>query len=570
LRHPIVRYGVALGLTVLAASLRAVLGAEFPGLVPFATFFPAILIAALLAGLGPGLLAIGLSTFLAWFFWLQPEAEIAPPTAAVTLNLALFVLASLVSVATAEAARRYHDRSLASERRFRAAEDLAFDGFGILESVRDPQGAISDFRWTYANPALAMLLCRSGRDLIGRKLLELLPRYRDHPGFFSTCVEAAETGEPKEAEAFCDADGMRGWFHLNAVKLNDGVALSLRDVTARKEREDALRESEERFQLLADAVDDVFWILDLRRRKAVYVSPAYERVWGFSREGLERSPTAWRQHLHPEDRPVADPVFEEMLQGKRQTFELIYRMRGADGGWRWVRDKAWLVRAGEIERIVGVMTDITAEKGSEEQQRLVARELDHRLRNMLALMQSIVRLSARSARDLDELAEGLEGRIHALARSQDALVNGARRWTLLGDIVRDSLAPYRGRDDRIRIEGPAIEVGAREAPLLHMGFHELAANAAKYGALSVASGKVSVDWETTSHEQGAALLLTWSESGGPLVRPPIRRGFGSSLIEHALASEFAGEIEIDFPPQGVVCTMRLPLSDRLTLGRDAA
>ena len=89
--------------------------------------------------------------------------------------MALFVLACLVSVVTAEAARRYYDRSLASERRFRAAEDLAFDGFGILEAVRDPEGAISDFRWTYANPALATMLRRSSEDLIGHKLLELLP-----------------------------------------------------------------------------------------------------------------------------------------------------------------------------------------------------------------------------------------------------------------------------------------------------------------------------------------------------------------------------------------------------------
>jgi K+-sensing histidine kinase KdpD len=101
------RYGVALCVTALAAGLRGVLGAPFPGLVPFATFFPAILIVTLLAGLGPGLLSTALSAFVAWFFWLQATAELAPPTAAAALNLALFVFASLVSVATAEAARRY-------------------------------------------------------------------------------------------------------------------------------------------------------------------------------------------------------------------------------------------------------------------------------------------------------------------------------------------------------------------------------------------------------------------------------------------------------------------------------
>jgi two-component sensor histidine kinase len=150
------------------------------------------------------------------------------------------------------------------------------------------------------------------------------------------------------------------------------------------------------------------------------------------------------------------------------------------------------------------------------------------------------------------------------------VVKGSRRATLLEEVFREVLAPYIGQDDRIEIKGPAIEVGAREVPLLHMGFHELATNAAKHGALSVPSGRVSVDWERVFHEHGEALQLTWTESGGPIVRPPVRRGFGSTLVEHALASEFGGEIKITFPRHGVICIMRLPLLDRLTIGRYAA
>jgi PAS domain S-box-containing protein len=569
LRDPILRYGVALCVTALAAILRGVLGAHFPGLVPFVTFFPAVLAVTLLAGLGPGLLATSLSAYLAWFFWLQPAGEVPPPATDVTLNLILFVLASVLLVVTAEAARRYHGRSLAGERRFRAAEDSAFDGFGILEAVRDPGGAITDFRWTYANPALVTAL-RAADGLVGRKLLEVLPGHRGPSELFKNYVQVVDTGQPDEAELFYDADGIRGWFRINAVKLNDGIAISLRDVTGRKEREAALQESEERFRLLADAVDDVFWILDLRQQKLVYVSPAYERIWGFSRDRLERDPKAWRQNLHPEDRSLAEPVFEEMLQGLRPSFELVYRMRGGDGSWRWVRDKAWLVRAGKIERVAGVMTDITAAKAAEEQHRLVALELDHRLKNTFALVQSIVGLSVRSASDLNELAQSLAGRIDALARSQDVVMAGSRRAARLEEIVQEALVPYTGRDDRIEIKGPALEVGAREVALLHMSFHELATNATKYGALSVPSGRIKVEWARISDERGEAVLLTWAESGGPIVRPPVRRGFGSTLIEHALASEFAGEVQIAFPPQGVICTMRLPISDRLTIGRDAA
>src|SRR5690606_18249057 len=130
---------------------------------------------------------------------------LAPPTAAVGLNILLFVLACVAMVATAEAARRYHRRSVAGERRFRAAEDLAFDGVAILEAVRDPSGGIRDFRWTYANPALTTLLRRTGDTLIGRGLLEVLPGHRDHPELFPNYVEVVRSGEPREAEIFYDA-----------------------------------------------------------------------------------------------------------------------------------------------------------------------------------------------------------------------------------------------------------------------------------------------------------------------------------------------------------------------------
>jgi PAS domain S-box-containing protein len=341
-------------------------------------------------------------------------------------------------------------------------------------------------------------------------------------------------------------------------------------VTERKEREAARQESEDRFRLLADAVDDVFWITDVRPRRVIYVSPAYERVWGFSAERLYRDPKAWREHLHPEDRALVDQEFDQMLAGRRESFELTYRMQGPDGAPRWVRDKAWLVRSGDGERIAGVMTDISAEKESEEKQRLLNQELDHRLKNSFALVQSIVRLSAQSAQDLDAFIDSLEARLRALARGQDVLVAGSWQVADLEEIVREMLAPHVGPENRVQIEGPPVQVAASAVPLFNMAFHELATNATKYGALSVPGGNVSVCWQVQADEAGPALWLTWHESGGPRVPSPPRRGFGSMLIEQALASEFGGEIEIAFPPEGVTCSMRLPFSERLMLSRNAA
>jgi two-component sensor histidine kinase len=208
------------------------------------------------------------------------------------------------------------------------------------------------------------------------------------------------------------------------------------------------------------------------------------------------------------------------------------------------------------------MTDISAEKASEKEQRLLSRELDHRLKNAFSLVQSIVRLSARGARDLGAFVDSLEARIRALARGQDLLVRGSWDSADLDEIVREILALHAGQENRIQIEGPPVQVAASAVPLFNMAFHELATDATKYGALSVR--------QIQPGEGGPALWLTWHESGGPLVEPPPARGFGSMLIEQALASDFGGEIEIAFPPEGVTCTMRLPLSERLMLSRNAA
>ena len=341
-------------------------------------------------------------------------------------------------------------------------------------------------------------------------------------------------------------------------------------MTSRKARAAALQESEERFRLLADAVDDVFWIIDVGQQKVVYVSPAYERVWGCSREQLYRDPKAWRAHLHPQDRALAAEVFDQMLAGRRDSFELVYRVPDRNGAARWVRDKAWLVRSGETVRIAGIMTDVTAEKGAEEKQRLLTQELDHRLKNSFALVQSILRLSARTAPTWRRSSTAWRARIQALARGQDVLVKDPWQIATLEAIVREVLAPYAAQERRSQIEGPSVQVAAGAVPLFHMAFHELATNAAKYGALTASGGQVSVRWQIQTDERGQALRLTWQETGGPVVRPPARRGFGSILIEQALAAEFAGEIALAFAPGGVTCSMRLPLSDRLALGRNAA
>jgi two-component sensor histidine kinase len=270
----------------------------------------------------------------------------------------------------------------------------------------------------------------------------------------------------------------------------------------------------------------------------------------------------------PEDRAEVGAVFDDILAGRRQSYELIYRMRSA-AGTRWVRDKAWLIGEPGRERIAGIMTDVSAAKEAEEQQRLLSRELDHRLKNSFALMQSVVRLSARGAQSLETFVDALEARIRALARGQDVLVRGTGETADLEVMISEIVALHTGPDGRVQISGPQVHVAASAVPLFNMAFHELATNAAKYGALSLPAGEVNVRWRVQPAEDGQALVLTWQERAGPPVQPPGHRGFGSMLLEQALAAEVGGAIDLAFPPEGVTCTMRLPLSERL-MARSAA
>ncbi len=346
--------------------------------------------------------------------------------------------------------------------------------------------------------------------------------------------------------------------------LGGEVTVLVRDVTERKQREEALGESEERFRRLADAIDEVFWIIDLRAGRMLYVSPAYERLWGVSAEALRRDPKAWRALILPDARAAVAASLDAMLAGERERLELVYPIRDGHGQLRWLRDRAWRDRSGGQDRMFGVSSDITAERAAAERQQLVAHELGHRLKNSLALVQSVLRLSARKATSLDEFVAGFDQRLQALAQSQDSLLDGGPAAGGLAEIVSTVLAPYRTGERRILIDGPPVQVAATAVPVMHMACHELATNAAKYGALAVPGGRVEVSWQSDG-QPPAWLLLRWQEANGPSVRPPASAGFGSTMIEQVVALEFQGEVRLAFPPEGLCCTMRLPLSDKLTL-----
>jgi two-component sensor histidine kinase len=217
-------------------------------------------------------------------------------------------------------------------------------------------------------------------------------------------------------------------------------------------------------------------------------------------------------------------------------------------------------------RMTGVSLDNTARKTADEGRRLLLDELNHRVKNTLATVQSIALQSVRMA-DAATFEHTFLSRIAALAQAHDLLTEVAWEGADLNEVIARTLAPHapEGQADRIHFSGPGVQLGPNAAVSLTMAFHELATNACKYGSLSVSAGRVDVTWSADRSHDPTAVEINWTESGGPEVSPPTRRGFGSRLVERGLAREFDGEVQLIFEPQGLRCHMRLPLSRKMQI-----
>ena len=271
--------------------------------------------------------------------------------------------------------------------------------------------------------------------------------------------------------------------------------------------------------------------------------------------------------VHPLDREMRQQALDRaVLTGS--DLEIEHRVVRPDGqiGWLLVRGRA-VYQGGRAVRISGVSLDITDRKKNEERQRLLLDELNHRVKNTLATVQSIAAQTRRFAGDQAGFDTHFFARVQALARAHDLLTEASWEGASLSDVIARTLSPHLGADEagRISLSGPAVRLGPNAAVTLNMAFHELATNAAKYGSLSVEDGRVDVEWRAVGGAQPVAIEIYWRESGGPSVAAPERRGFGSRLIEQGLSRELSGETELLFDGRGLTCRMRFPLSAKLGL-----
>lgn len=329
----------------------------------------------------------------------------------------------------------------------------------------------------------------------------------------------------------------------------------LRDISDRKAAELALRESEARLSATYNHALVGIAEVDSDGR-FLRANEQFTRITGYGLEEL-RTRTLF-DITHSDDIEPDRTLFSEQWSGTRDGYTLEKRYVCKDGSIVWVELAASVVRGGNGAPGFGVriVRDITDRKKAEEHQRLLGTELNHRVKNTLAVVQGLAHQTFKPGVVPHDMIRAFEGRLSALASAHELLMRRSWEAAPITVLLAEALRPFEGVEQRFHLSGPEILLTASATVNLALGLHELATNAAKYGALSVPSGHVELEWQTAGGDFG----LGWRERGGPPVTEPEKRGFGTRLLEQALSRDLGGTVRVDFAPEGVTCTISAPLA----------
>src|SRR5580698_7911281 len=353
---------------------------------------------------------------------------------------------------------------------------------------------------------------------------------------------------------------------LGANGRPEGVLAVVVETTQQVVAERALAKAEERLRQALNASGMVGTFAWHVQSDTFYSDARFAEMFSVDPvKGDEGAPLSdYLAGIHPEDvQRIADAINRAVVT--REKYVQEYRLVQKDGNIRWVeaRGECLYSADGKPDRFVGVVVDVTDQKNAQERQRLLAREADHRVKNIFANVHSMINLSARSAKSPKDMAQALRGRLDALLRAKDLVRPGIMgtehesEQTTMDALVRTVLQPYEnGSPDRIVLNGPDVPVGAKAVTGLVLVLHESATNAVKYGALSRPDGSIHVTWDAS----GNALRLDWDEIGGPEINvKPSARGFGSILAERSVTGELGGRIEHDWRRNGLRLKLSIPL-----------
>jgi len=395
------------------------------------------------------------------------------------------------------------------------------------------------------------------------------------PAARALVTEVLATGSPvRDVERFVERpDGTRLVVSVNVDPLHNakgelvGAVNCFLDITERKRVDAALETSrlhalEQEQRLAATYEHAAIGISEIAPDgRFLRVNEAICAMTGYSREDLLASKLF--RYTHPDDIDPDREGFRKQVAGELEFYSVEKRFIRKDKRVIWLSVRSSPVRdAGDrLLYVVRVVQDVTERKAWEQRQKLLMDELNHRVKNTLATVQSLAAQTARVARTPAAFRERFEGRLIALSKAHDQLTVHHWESADLRELLSGSLAPYAGAgSERIILRGEDVVLRPRAVLTLAMAIHELTTNAAKYGALSVPGGRIEIHWRPVRGDKGRSQLrIDWIEHGGPVVTVPDQRGFGSKLIEGSIAAELGGTARLTFAPEGLRCEIVIPM-----------
>ncbi|MGN6551874.1 MAG: sensor histidine kinase [Pararhizobium sp.] len=435
---------------------------------------------------------------------------------------------------------------------YRVLRDTLDQGFGIIDVIVGRDGR-ADHRFVEVNAAFERQTGLS--NVVGRAIRELVPDLEER--WLQTLEEVARTGAAARIDNVARTGGRH--YSVNVFKIGpvgDGkIGVLFTDISDGTRTKTALRDSERRLRTLIEGIPQLLWRSE-RAGRWTWASRQWCDYTGLSNE--QSVGQGWLEAVHPEDRRKAMEAWRRTTS--EQRFEAGYRIRRAsDGAYRWFETRAMPSHdddAGVVEWL-GTSTDVHDLHQLREHEKALALELQHRVRNALAVVRSIVRRTAETSVTVEDYAAHLEGRIDAFSRIQTSLARHPDTGIELGMMVADELAACAVRENgQLRIDGPPVRLASKGAASIGLAIHELTTNAIKHGALAGSKGHVTVRWRVEA--EGAVLRLEWKETG--VEAPPVlrRRGFGMTLLEKSLVYELKAAVQVKLEPDGLRCVMILP------------
>ncbi|WP_081858528.1 PAS domain S-box protein [Pseudorhizobium pelagicum] len=433
-----------------------------------------------------------------------------------------------------------------SEARFRTALEIGTVGAIYF----DMDGLLTD-----ANDAFLRMGGYSREDLETGRLTwqRLTPAewMQDSERAFAE-LKAKGNTTPYEKE-YIRKDGSRWWALFAAKLLPDGTGFEfVLDITDRKYTEERLRKTTRRLNAVLDNASVAVFVMD-EQQHCIYMNPAAEVLTGYTLAETQGRPLHdVVHHTYPDGRPF--PIHECAIdrafpQNNKEQGEEVFVHK--DGSFYPIAFTASPIRDEDAKTIGTIIEvrDISSEKAAKERQALLISELHHRVKNTLATVQSVMNFTIRTSDNMEAFERGMTGRLSSLARSHTLLTDNEWTGADLQKIILAELEPY---DDgtRLTLDGGVFHLPVDAAVPLAMAVHELTTNAVKYGALSVPDGQLTVGWTTERTEGGTMLHLEWTESNGPPVTPPTRRGFGTTLLDRVLTGQLGGTVNVSYPPEG--------------------